>query len=412
MVKKKSKKIAIVSQPKVVKSKQGYWIAGQYTLGFVLTFLTPGILNVISNNNLPRPTIFSGPYLSALTFSLIVLVLSFTSLRERVKSFKAVILILVINTVVYSIYNGNNKVVMYIYLLVALSLILWKEKDNFKEKFTFSYPALVIPLGICLLLAGLQAQANVITEATLMGTKSGIFSLPSSGSTKFKVTVNNPSNKGEETVTYEGKFNWQTCQEEGTGLAPALKKIKYGINKEFHSYDFEKQYYITDATKVGLKLPTMFSTYPVASIVSTQQEGVCNNLKLMNQVSFKVGNNKYKLDAGVLSKLASYETWKEVNEVYKISLTDKLIAYYNLTYMKSLDRNYNDFISNYAYFELNYETSKLVGISMYLYDPINHPGEEATLLEKITFEEMDYEYTFTPNKVIDFTEKNASKGLF
>ena len=412
MVKKKSKKISPVTQPKPVKNYQRFWIAGQYTLGFTLTFFTPGILNVISNNNLPRPTIYSGPYLTALTFSLIVLVLSYTSFLKRARSFKSVILILVINTLVYSLYNGNNKVVMYLYLVGAIAFILWKEKQNLKERFSFSFPTLLIPLGICLLLAGLQAQANVITQATAMGEKSGIFTLPSNGSTKFKVTVNNPSNKGEETATYEGKFNWQTCQEEGAGIAPALKKIKYGINKEFYSYDFEKMYYITDATKVALKMPTIFSTYPVASIVNTKQEGLCNNLKLMSKVSFKVGDNKYKLDAGILSKLASYETWKEVNEVYQIPLTDRLIAYYNLTYIKNLDRNYNDFISNYAYFELNYKASQLVGISMYLYDPINHPGEQANLLEKVTFEKIDADYTFQPEKVKDFTEKNVSKGLF
>ena len=412
MVKKKIKKISPVNLPKKASSTVGIWVAGQYSLAFLLTFLTPGILNVISNNNLPRPTIFSGPYITGLTFSFLVLVLSFTTLRKKIQSFKAAIILLLINTIVYSIYNGANKVILYLYLLVALVFIIWREREHWKMKFSFSFPTLVIPLGICLLLAGLQAQANVISVATAMGVRTPTFTLPSVGSTSFKVTVNNPSNKGEETETYEGKFNWQSCQEEGIGIAPSLKKIKYGVNKDFYSYDFAKNQYITDATKVALKMPTIFTTYPVASIVSTKQEGVCNTLKLMSQSSFKVGENQYKMDAGVLSKLASYETWKEINEVYEISITDKLIAYYNLTYTKNLDRNYNDFLNNYAYFELEYQIDELIGISMYLHDPINHPTKAATLLEKITFTSLGSEYSFNPGKVKDYTKQNASKGLF
>jgi hypothetical protein len=159
-------------------------------------------------------------------------------------------------------------------------------------------------------------------------------------------------------------------------------------------------------------MPTIFTTYPVASIVGTKQEGVCNTLKLMSQSSFKVGENLYKMDAGVLSKLASYETWKEINEVYEISITDKLIAYYNLTYTKSLDRNYNDFLNNYAYFELEYQIDELIGISMYLHDPINQPTKAATLLERITFTSLGSEYSFDPGKAKDYTKQNASKGLF
>lgn len=393
------------------------------------------LLDILGRDQLPTPNIFSGNFILYTLLSTLTILLAVSVVEINLKS-------IIYTEALISIYcfiSSKSILPFGVFLLFVLSeIFIFKSKKNKRENEKSSkkrerklYPAFkfnfiereervkkaLILISIFAVIApqlGIKEQIATVKRVSPEKILPNQFKL-GSGWVDYQIKVipfNDPKSKGE--LTYSGKFNWESCEESAKGVGKYTKDQIYGYKKIFYNYNKKIDKFISDKTRTQLNPPLFFLTQPIDSISSGEDLGLCNSLKKLSRYSYKsqlsTREEVYSLDKGFLDYMALYNARKIIEDIYKYKGSKYLNAIYNYKYQHDLDVNYNSYLKNYAYFQVEYISGDLSKIKLFMRDQTS-PDIPPKLFEEITFKKSEIKIEES-KEIKDLTDQSVKMGLF